>query len=467
MGRFYNVAFTLIIASFLCSPRAGTCHGDKGLGKQKQAVGRGGHGRSLRMSNFMGDDGHMWEGGDMDAQPKGGKKKGNVFSVLDYGAKGNGHSDDTKAFESAWAEACQVEGSTIEVPSGYVFLLQPISFSGPDCASNLIFQLDGEIKAIVSSELWSSTRLLQWIEFTKLQGITITGTGIIEGQGSAWWYDSPEYNPGAELASELHSSTKPTAVRFYGSTGVTVSGITIQNSPQTHLKFDDCTNVEVSGFTASSPGNSPNTDGIHLQNSRNVNIYSTDLQCGDDCISIQTGCSNVNIHNVRCGPGHGISIGGLGKDGSKACVSNITVRDVEIQNTLTGVRIKTWQGGSGSVQGIMFSNIQVSGVETPIVIDQFYCDKEHCRNDSSAVSVSAINYVNIKGTYTVKPVHFACSDSMPCSGVSLSNIELTSRKETEQPYCLNAYGELETITVPPVTCLRKGKVKPPVYGCLA
>lgn len=49
------------------------------------------------------------------------------------------------------------------------------------------------------------------------------------------------------------------------------------------------------------------------------------------------------IHNVNCGPGHGISIGGLGKDGSRACVSNITVRDINMHNTMNGVRIKTWQ----------------------------------------------------------------------------------------------------------------------------
>lgn len=64
---------------------------------------------------------------------------------------------------------------------------------------------------------------------------------------------------------------------------------------------------------------------------------------GDDCISIQTGCSNVYIHNVNCGPGHGISIGGLGKDNTKACVANITVRDINMHNTMNGVRIKTWQ----------------------------------------------------------------------------------------------------------------------------
>ena len=72
-------------------------------------------------------------------------------------------------------------------------------------------------------------------------------------------------------------------------------------------------------------------------------IWTTAYSAGDDCVSIQTGCSNIYIHNVNCGPGHGISIGALGMDKTKACVKNIIVRDITLHNTLTGVRIKTWQ----------------------------------------------------------------------------------------------------------------------------
>ncbi|KDP46434.1 hypothetical protein JCGZ_10274 [Jatropha curcas] len=371
-----------------------------------------------------------------------------TFNVFDYGAKGDGHSDDTKAFEAAWAAACKVEASTIIVPSGSIFLVHPISFSGPNCAEKIVFQLDGKIIAPTSAGAWGSG-LLQWIEFTKLKGITIKGKGIIDGQGSVWWNDLPDDSLDSEVTSE-HSAkmpgTKPTVLRFYGSTGVTVTGITIQNSPQTHLKFDDCTTVQVSDFTTASPEDSPNTDGIHLQNSRDVLIYSSHLACGDDCVSIQTGCSNVYIHNINCGPGHGISIGGLGKANTKACVSNVT-------------------GGSGSVQGVTFSNIQVSGVQIPIMIDQFYCDGSKCRNESSAVAVSSINYVNIKGTYTRNPVHFACSDNLPCTGVSLDTIELKSVGEDSQPFCWNTYGELESEIVPPINCLQTGKSKKQIVSC--
>ena len=63
----------------------------------------------------------------------------------------------------------------------------------------------------------------------------------------------------------------------------------------------------------------------------------------DDCKSIRTGCSNLEIRNVACRPGHGISIGGLGAGGSKACISDVIFWDVQLIETLTGARIKTWQ----------------------------------------------------------------------------------------------------------------------------
>lgn len=118
------------------------------------------------------------------------------------------------------------------------------------------------------------------------------------------------------------------------------------------------------------------------------------------------------------------------------------------------------QGGLGFVQGVLFSNIQVSEVKIPIVIDQFYCDKAKCSNQTSAVALSGINYERIRGTYTVKPVHFACSDNLPCTDISLTAIELKPLQELYHlygAYCWQTFGELRTPTVPPIDCLQIGK----------
>ena len=119
------------------------------------------------------------------------------------------------------------------------------------------------------------------------------------------------------------------------------------------------------------------------------------------------------------------------------------------------------QGGSGLVQGIRFSNIQVSEVQTPIIIDQFYCDKTTCRNQTSAVAVSGVQYENIRGTFTIKPAHFACSDNSPCSDITLTGIQLkpviVPQYHLYNPFCWQAFGVLYTPTVPPIACLQIGK----------
>ncbi|MCO5552940.1 hypothetical protein L7F22_006460 [Adiantum nelumboides] len=249
------------------------------------------------------------------------------------------------------------------------------------------------------------------------------------------------------------------AIRFYGSYNVTVKNLKIINSPQTHLKFDNCIGVKVSNISIHSPGYSPNTDGIHLQNTQDAEIFDSYIQNGDDCISIQTGSLNLNIHDVICEAGHGISLGGLGRAQTQACVSNVTIHDVFIRNSQNGVRIKTWQGGSGSVRSISYKNVYVMNISNPIIIDQYYCDATKCKNQTSAVEVSGITYHNIRGTYSKSsPVHFACSDSVPCTSITLAQVELLPQHGfyVDDPFCWNIYGFSQSPTIPPMHCLHSG-----------
>lgn len=63
-----------------------------------------------------------------------------VFSVLSFGAVGDGVTDDTKAFKLAWDTACQSKSATLLVPDGYSFMIQSTIFTGP-CKSSLVFQV--------------------------------------------------------------------------------------------------------------------------------------------------------------------------------------------------------------------------------------------------------------------------------------------------------------------------------------
>lgn len=167
------------------------------------------------------------------------------------------------------------------------------------------------------------------------------------------------------------------------------------------------------------------------------------------------------------------SIGSLGVHNSHACVSNITVKNVNIKNSDNGLRIKTWQGGTGSVTGISFENIQMDNVRNSIIIDQYYCLSKACRNETSAVYLADVTYRNIKGTYDVRspPIHFACSDSVACTNITMSEVELLPYDGVlvDDPFCWNAYGTQETLTIPPIDCLQDGMpqklAESSLYGC--
>ncbi|KAK2977477.1 hypothetical protein RJ640_016105, partial [Escallonia rubra] len=414
----------------------------------------------------------------------------NIFNVLSFGAKGDGFSDDSMAILAAWRAACMVAGATLEIPKEHKFLINPITLQGP-CMPHLVFQIDGTLLA--PKDAWPRSSFFQWINIKWVHNFTIQGMGTADGQGSHWWASSQTtYSQvrtieitGSELVkhrafNHLYSSTmqkrsthmssrKPTVsivpalnfcyllerhmrfffsalsriyvsynvqtFRFYASYNVTVRDIRIVNSPQCHLKFDNSRGVKIYNVTISAPENSPNTDGIHLQNSQDVEIHHSNIACG--------------------------ILGGLGKDRSVACVSDVIVENIFMQNTQSGVRIKTWQGGIGSVKNVTFSNIGVSDVKVPIIIDQYYCDKKFCKNQTGAVAISGVKYNHIIGTYSVQPIRLACSSEIPCMDVDLIDIQLKPspvNKGIQQALCSNSFGKSQAPLVPSSIdyCLSRG-----------
>ncbi|CAM8973747.1 unnamed protein product [Rhodiola kirilowii] len=385
-----------------------------------------------------------------------------VFDVRAFGAVGDGEADDTEAFKSAWDAACQFDQSvaTILVSQSHTFMIQSTIFTGP-CQSDLIFQVEGTVMPPDGPESWpEKNSKRQWLVFYRVDGLTLQGGGVIDGRGQKWWDLPCKPHKGVNGTTMPGPCDSPIALRFFMSSDLTVQGLKFKNSPQFHFRFDNCRGVHIENIIIKAPALSPNTDGIHIENTNSVEIYNSVISNGDDCVSIGSGCYDVDIKNITCGPSHGISIGSLGNHNSRACVSNITVRDSTIKTSDNGVRIKTWQGGYGAVSGITFSNIHMDNVRNPIIIDQFYCATKSCSNQTSAVLVSDIAYSNIKGTYDVRspPMHFACSDSVPCTNLTLSEVELLPAKGDMvlDPYCWNAYGDPETLTIPPISCLLEG-----------
>lgn len=138
-------------------------------------------------------------------------------------------------------------------------------------------------------------------------------------------------------------------------------------------------NVTFQHFTVIAPGHSINTDGIHIGRSKRINIIDSDIITGDDCISIGDGSQQIRITKVRCGQGHGISVGSLGKYEKEDPVVGIFVRNCTVYDTDNGVRIKTWPALHGGIASDMhFEDIIMKNVSNPILIDQVYCPWNQC-----------------------------------------------------------------------------------------
>ncbi|XP_024965712.1 polygalacturonase QRT2-like [Cynara cardunculus var. scolymus] len=356
------------------------------------------------------------------------------FDVFDYGATGFGEVDDSQAFVNAWRDACnaETEGEAgVIVPEVGTFLLNPIMFYGPCNPQIIHFMILGTIIAPSSPTSWDGLDSSQWIAFKDVTGLNVYGSGLINGQGMLWWDQSCRYHPNKVL-------------NFLSCNEGTLSNIHIVNSPQTHVLIIDSKGFNVDNVMIQSPQNTPNTDGIHIHSSHFVKITNSIIGSGDDCISIGDFTSNIDIANIKCGPGHGISIGSLGKDGEMVQVENIHISDSSFKQTTNGARIKTWQVGQGNVRHVIFENLVFDDVENPIIIDQYYCAvRGMCKEEKTGVKISDVVYKNLYGTSSSKiAINLNCSRYVPCSGISMKNINLVSTQPGNPvtSSCTNAVG---------------------------
>ncbi|XP_059294661.1 exopolygalacturonase-like [Lycium ferocissimum] len=186
---------------------------------------------------------------------------------------------------------------------------------------------------------------------------------------------------------------------------------------------------------------SPNLDDSY-SNSNDISANNLKISTGDDCISIGPGSSNINISEVHCGPGHGISIGSLGKYQDEGDVNGVIVKNCTIVRTTNGARIKSWAPSPPSkVFNVTFEDINVQYAENPIIIDQQYCPHSSCSKEgNSQVEISNVKFINIRGIAASKvAVSLNCSKSVPCQGIELRGLDLIfNGQEATTATCSNA-----------------------------
>lgn len=283
------------------------------------------------------------------------------FVITSYGAS-TGSSNNTTAVLNAINAAAAAGGGTVVVPSG-TFLCGPIKLK-----NNVGLQLSSGaiLKALAYGTYPGSggtADVAAVIDLSGLTNVKVSGPGTMEGQGAAWWsaYNISKAN-GAAIA-------RPAMIGLTSASTVEVSGIKIQNAPNSHIGVGKNNNsVTISGVTISSPSSSPNTDGIDTW-SPNINITNCNISCGDDNIAMNNNSEYVTITGCTFGAGHGLSIGSYASN-----INHITVNNCTFNGTDNGIRIKSNRTRSGTVQYLTYSNLTMTNVSSPFNICEYYPD---------------------------------------------------------------------------------------------
>ncbi|CAI9762617.1 unnamed protein product [Fraxinus pennsylvanica] len=381
-------------------------------------------------------------GGGLLASPGGRLSPGGemIFNVLSFGAKPGQIQESTQAFIKAWHAACNFNGRVrLLVPPG-VYRLSETTFGGP-CKSQspIIVQVQGTLQAVTDLSAYTGKG---WISFSNVNGLTLTGGGTFDGQGrSLWRYNDCNNNPDC-----VHL---PASLYFTKVTNAKVKSIKIINAMGFHMHVTNSYLFRAYRLDITSPADSPNTDGMHISRSANVKISRSIVKTGDDCISIGQGATNVTINRITCGPGHGISVGSLGKLPKELDVQGVIVKNSTLQGTTNGLRIKTYPASDPSrASGMLFQDIIMDNVENPIIINQNYGTKS---SKPSLVKISDVIYQNVRGT-TSSPVavNLMCSSQAPCQNIHLNNVNLKFQGNLKlTATCTNAQVGYSGIQIPP------------------
>lgn len=318
-----------------------------------------------------------------------------TLNVRDFGAKGDGETDDTRFIQCA-INACP-KGGRVYIPAG-VYKIYPLFLKsdlvldiGKDATLSAFTDrtkfpiLPGKIECVDKEKeyllgTWEGDPLDMFagiITGINVENVVITGQGTIDGCASREnWWDNPKVK---------RIAWRPRMIFLNKCKNVVLHGITVTNSPSWNIHPYFSKDLKFIGISVLGPKDSPNTDGLDPESCKNVDIIGVYFSVGDDCIAIKSGkiymgakyktpSENLTIRQCCMRDGHGsITIGSEMAGG----VKNLNVENCLFLHTDRGLRIKTrrGRGKDAIVTGIRFENIIMDHVMTPVVMNSFYfCD---------------------------------------------------------------------------------------------
>lgn len=285
-----------------------------------------------------------------------------IFNVMDYGAKGDGKSDDAAAIQKAIDKCSYSGGGQVFFPPGHTFVSGPLKLK-----SNTDIHLDVNscLKANPDESIYKLSAFgknegegMLWIYSDGAANISITGKGTIDGNGRSFM--GAELSDSYTLKPVTTFDPRPHVLSLTDVRNLTIKDVTIREGAYWTVHLIGCEGAVIDGINLLNNLKIRNGDGIDIDHSKNIRIANCHITSGDDAICLKNrrefqqygSCHDIVVTNcVMASRSCTVKIGSENMDS----IYNVSVDNCIIKGSNRGLGIQNRD--EGTVTNVMFSNI--------------------------------------------------------------------------------------------------------------
>ncbi len=382
-------------------------------------------------------------------------KDGMRFNILDFGAIGDGVTDDTRAVRAAMEAAAQAAGtSTVVFPANHTFrtgYVRIYSHTTIHLEAGSLWKASDRFDDFLpegghftyarrdvpsfSSCDYSGGPRLKFIHALDAEDISFTGEGAIDGNEAIFY--------GETVGDHIEGLFYPRMPLLYMENvrGFTMGGITLQNSAFWTIHMVGCRDVIIDGVTIDNNLSMANCDGIDPDACADVSITNCSITSADDCIVLKT-----TQAAARYGPCRNIRVSGctlrsksaafkIGSE-SKALFTEVDVGHCVIYGSNRALSLQLRD--KGSIENVRFHDIRIDtrlydpqgwwGKAEPVAITA-----NRRRPDTHVGHIRGISFENISSEAEGGLVIVGDGQTPNIDGIAFSSCSFHLRRATNYP----------------------------------
>ena len=333
------------------------------------------------------------------------KQNSNHYDVADFGAVGNGKTNDQAAIQKA-IDACKQTGGTVvfkdgQFLTGQLTLVSNLTLEIDSSATILGIQSDEEsayphglIETVYPNRMEQDCQR-RLIYGNQVENVTITGGGTIDGQG--------DYEPWMNVKELGTEKDRPSILAFVKSKNITISNITMIDPACWTQVYIESDSINIKNVKVHTGNLTPNRDGIDIVDCHSVLIEDCHIQSEDDGICFKSGSEygvrdvivrNCVIDKLNVNAGNCFKLGtdGLGS------FRNFDVSNLVLKNAYQNSAIVIESMDGAYIDNLNFSDCKITNCGQAIFMLLANRKRNVEGREPRIGSISNVRFKNITGT---------------------------------------------------------------------